>query len=181
MASVWYDAGNSNFEQFTAAFPGEGPVDYDVLIQALSNGDVEARVAISEWLLDRGAKPSRVGVRNAATAAHVLVDQAWHDFELEAPLLRRLLDLGVDVNAVAPRSGTALQLLSGKFKYSDEELSPFYDVFFERPDLDLLKPGWRGFSTLQLARNAEDSRALLVTRMEQYLTDRGIAVPEREV
>ena len=59
-----------------------------------------------------------------------------HDFELEAPLLRRLLDGGADINLRSPRFGYPLEALSW-MAATDDDLQPFYDVVFARPDIDM--------------------------------------------
>jgi hypothetical protein len=141
---------------------------------ALGNGDPGARVAIANRLLDDGADPTVTIAPEHYTTVHVLLGQNAHDAPAEAPLLERLLDAGVDVNAVAGRGrGTALQTLTATGKYSDADLAPFYDVLFARPDLDLLRPGAAGLSTLEHARRGGPTRTSLVERIEQYLRDHG--------
>ncbi|WP_143517531.1 hypothetical protein [Pseudonocardia sp. MH-G8] len=54
-----------------------------------------------------------------------------------------------------------------------EDLVPIYDVFFARPDLDLLRPGLDGRQVLENFRLWADGRADLVARAEAYLAGRG--------
>lgn len=168
---------------------GEFFQDYDssvldpteVLRGALANSDVEARLLIARRALEDGADVTSVAGSERVSVVHVLLGQPTHDFEREPELLREIFDAGADVNWVSPRSGTPLQTLAGTAKFTDEELAPFYDVFFARPDLDLLKRGYRGWSTLEMVRRNGPRRAGLLARVEQYLTERGIVLPERDV
>lgn len=147
---------------------------------AVSNEDLEARVVIAGRSLLDGADVTRVLGAECVSVVHILLGQLTHDLEREPELIRAILDAGADVNWVSPRWGTPVQTLAGNARFTDGELAPFYDVFFARPDLDLLKPGSRGWSTLETVRRNGPRRAALLARGEQYLTDRGIAVPERE-
>ncbi len=146
---------------------------------AVGNPDPEARVAIATRLLDDGADATALLAPQGYTALHILFGAAEHDVVAEAPLVERLLDAGLDVNAVAARSGTALQTLASQLKFSDETLAPFYDVLFARPDLDLLVPGKMGRSSLESARRLVEKRGALVARMEEYLSRRGERTGER--
>ena len=148
-----------------------------LLLIALGNNDPANRVAIANYLLDVGADATALALPERYTALHILLGQNEHDFEAEAVLLKRLLDGGADVNGVAGRGwGTPLQTLASELRFSDEMLSPFYDVLFARPDLDLLRVGKSGRSTLQSARLLE--RQDLVARMETYLHDHGLSADD---
>lgn len=175
-AAEYWDA-RKFFEQFGPRI--EDPTT--ALRGAMANEDLEARVVITGQCLLDGADVTRVFGSERVSVVHILLGQLTHDFEREPELLREILDAGADVNWVSPRWGTPLQTLAGTAKFTDDELAPFYDVFFSRPDLDLLKPGYRGWSTLEMVRRNGPRRAALLPRVEQYLTDRGVAVPEREV
>lgn len=175
-AAEYWDA-RRFFEQF-------GPRIMDpttALRGAVSNEDLEARVVIAGQCLLDGADVTRVFGSERVSVVHVLLGQLSHDFEREPELLREILIEGADVNGVSTRWGTPLQTLAGTAKFTDEELAPFYDVFFSRPELDLLKPGYRGWSTLEMVRRNGPRRAGLLARVEQYLTERGIVLPERDV
>ena len=149
-----------------------------LLLIALGNNDPANRLAIANYLLDVGADATALALPERYTALHILFGQNTHDFEAEAVLLKRLLDGGADVNGVSGRGwGTPLQTLASQLKFSDETLSPFYDVLFARPDLDLLCKGEAGRSTLQSARLSQRRQAL-VTRMETYLHDHGLSADD---
>ncbi|WPF82358.1 hypothetical protein SANBI_003712 [Sanguibacter sp. 4.1] len=186
MTAAFTKAKTGTLDEFLGVYSPSGASEtgmggMTLLCRALGNRHLDARVAIASRLLDDGADPSTVIPPDGYNALHILFGQAVHDPEAEAPLVRRLLDGGADVNAVAVRWGTPLQTLADNQKYADDELAPLYDELFARDDLDLLVPGAQGRSTLESARLLGDERADLVRRMEQYLTDRGVAVPEREV
>lgn len=150
-----------------------------VLLAALGNTDPAARVAIANRVLDDGADAAVVSP-SGSSALHVLLGQVHHDYPAEATLLRRLLDGGADVNAVMPKFGTPLQTLNAQLNRSDEQFAPFYDVLFARSDLDLLKPGRNGLTSLASARKARHFRQALLQRMETYLRNHGIDVPPEE-
>lgn len=121
---------------------------FDTLLTlALSNSDTTQRVAIAHRLLDDGADVLR------ERPLHVLLGRNDHDFVNEALLLERMLEQGADVNEIYPGFGTPLETIAAKFKFSDVQLAPFYDVLLARPDLDLL---------------------------QQSLADRGIPIPPPE-
>jgi hypothetical protein len=154
-------------------------VNYDgfasgtLLTLGLANDDPASRVAIASRLLDDGADVT------IGHPLHVLVGQNTHDFVSEAILLERMLDAGADVNEVMPNdNATPLEAAASKFKFSDRDLTPFYDVFLSRPDIDLLAPGLDGRPVLVNLRKWYALRADLVERAEKLLTERGIALPE---
>ncbi|GIM62705.1 hypothetical protein Pve01_92910 [Planomonospora venezuelensis] len=140
---------------------------------ALANPDPVQRVALANRLIDDG-----VGV-DRWQPLHVLFGRNDHDFELEAPLVQRMLEEGADVNRVVRDKlrGTPLESLAGKGKFSDRVLAPFYDVLLAWPELDLLQTSSHDRSVLTNLRKLVPIRAELVERAEQTLRDRGIAVP----
>lgn len=146
-----------------------------LLWEALLNRDDAARTAIVTRLLDDGADPSIA--RRGTTALHVLLDGNQHTPEAEAPLLAMMLERGASVNAVDPTVGTPLETIAARFKFTDDDLKPFYDVLFDRKDLALLQTSIYGDTVLTNLRKWSAQRAGLVARAEAYLTDRGIPVP----
>lgn len=143
-----------------------------LLEQAVGNSNLEARVQIAHRLLDDGADVRR------GRPVHVLVGAANHDFEAEAPLLERMLDQGADVNQVVPKRGTPLEAVAAQFKFSDRDLTPFYDVLLTRPDIDFTTPGLGGRSVLVNLRTWYAKRAALVERVEALMTERGLPLPD---
>ena len=109
-----------------------------LLMLVLRHREPAIRVVLAQRLLDDGADV-RKGI-----PLHVMGRAYDHDFEGEPPMLARMLDVGADVNLVVPRDGTPLEAFAQTFKFTDDQLAPFYDVFFARDDLDLLKPSMSG-------------------------------------
>ena len=151
--------------------------DYDgtttLLNLALANPDPVQRVALACRLIDDGVGADRW------QPLHVLFGRNDHDFELEAPLVQRMLDEGADVNRVVrdKKRGTPLEYLAGMGKFSDRDLAPFYDALLAWPALDLLQTSSHDRAVLANLRKMAPIRAELVRRAEQVLHDRGIAVP----
>jgi hypothetical protein len=183
MAHKYWYINKWNYEEFEAVYePQDATAWLDsrgatVLQLALRNRVPATLVAITNRLLDDGADATLITRSEQVNVLHLLFSQKRHDFALEVPLVGRLLDSGADLNWVSPVWGTPLQILNGQGKFSDAELAPFYDVIFARPEVDLLKPGERGWSSLESVRRAGPRRSDLRERMEAYLTQHGQAVP----
>lgn len=140
MASLVFVAKSGSYEEFLreytpadASYKGAG--GRTLLFQSVANKDVEARVAITTRLLDDGADPSVVS--DGINVLHVLFGQRTHDAAYEAPMLRRLIDGGADINQVSKRSGPPLAVLIQHGPSPETERVPFYDVIFDQPKLDL--------------------------------------------
>ena len=176
-SAVYGAASRGSYDEFDAAYEaGDATLDFSgrsLLGLALGNDDPAARVAIATRLLDDGADVSQHG-----NELHILLGATAHDFDAEPALLKRMLDAGADVNGVVPKFGTPLEALSDVFKFSDATLAPFYDVLFERPDLDLLKQGNFNKSVYANLKQVSAKRADLLARAQAYLTARGIPIPE---
>ncbi|WP_433343786.1 hypothetical protein [Micromonospora sp. CA-111912] len=134
---------------------------------ALTNVVPAARAGIAAVLLDDGAD-ARSTAADGVNTLHAMLGSAALDPAFEAPVLRRLIDGGADVNGVANKFGTPLQVLIAQFRYTDEVLAPFYDVIFSYGDLDLLKVGAYDKSAYAMTVKSARRQALRV-RMEQYL------------
>ncbi|ART70531.1 hypothetical protein BTO20_20090 [Mycobacterium dioxanotrophicus] len=106
-----------------------------LLFKSVANRDVEARVAITMRLLDDGADPSVAS--EGINVLHVLFDQRTHDTSFEAPMLRRLIDGGADINLFSKRFGPPLAVLIQHGPSPETACVPFYDVIFDQPNLDL--------------------------------------------
>lgn len=144
-----------------------------LLMRALRNGDPASRVAIATRLLDDGADAG-AAAESQVNALHVLLSATAHDFTAETHLLARLLDAGADINADSgSRWGTPLQTLSRMFKFSDEELAPFYDVLFARPYLDVKTRSEVGRSVAESAEAAIGHRADLLERCQAHAAQHG--------
>jgi hypothetical protein len=156
---------------------------------ALGRHDKEGRIGISNFLLDDGADATYIRRRNGSThTLGLLIDRA--DLAASAQdvaLFRRLLDAGADINAVDKKYGTPVQWLGEKLMNVDESLGvPFYDVIFARVDLDLFKIGAgkkSSYRTAELDRDYfaklnEGQFSILWTRVQQYVREHGLVVPE---
>lgn len=183
---VWFLAANAPFDEFVAAFQaGDAVRDFGegqtLLHRSLTNGNLSARLAISSFLLDEGADATALsgvgGERN--TVLHALLGRGDHDVPAEAPLLRRLVDAGADINHFSGRFRTPLLTITRQAKFSDATLAPFYDVFFAQSHLELLataKDGRSVYESIQLM--GEPRRSDLKARAADYLTARGQQPPE---
>jgi hypothetical protein len=172
-------AAYGTLEQFLAVYePGQARTYTDVtgatpLLLALGNTDPVARAAIAHHLLDDGADATAVWGDARLTTLHLLLGHNRHDVAADATLLERLLHAGADINAVAGAGrGTSIQTLAARLTVTDEELAPFDDVLLARPDLDLLRPGTAGRSSLVSARLSRRRRGL-AARMEDHLRRHG--------
>ena len=77
-----------------------------------------------------------------------------------------MLDAGAGVNESMAKFGTPLETIAAKFKFSDIDLAPFYDVLLARPDLDLLQKSIYGRTVLGNLRHWSGGRGELVVRAE---------------
>ena len=165
-------ARRGSVEEFEAAYdPSRKDTAYatgSLLSLALQNPDHAARVAIANRLLDDGADVTE------HDPVHVLCAHGDHDFEAEPALLKRMLDAGADVNKVLPRFGTPLEALASVMKFEDDELAPFYDVLFARPDLDLGRESESGRTVVENIRKLPPpKRGDLMARADAHLADHG--------
>ena len=173
---LYHAAHGGTYTEFMATYRSSdamGPEGSRLLEIALGR-EPEVRVAMASRLLDDGANPATKD-EDGLTMLHILVDGHYHDFGAEAPLLQRLLNGGADVNAVHKKRGTPLETVASLFKYDETQLTPLYDVFVARPDLDPLKISAYGHTVLSNIRRWD--RPLLAGRLEEYLRERGIDVP----
>lgn len=109
-----------------------------LLFKSVTNPDIDARVAITERLLDDGADPSVVS--NGVNVLHVFFGTRVHDAEKEVLMLRRLIEGGADINQVSKRSGPPLAVLIEHGPRPESACLPFYDVIFAQPNLDFTVP-----------------------------------------
>lgn len=167
-------AKRADLASFAAAYDPEvtpfftsGSTGQTVLFGALANRDPQTRVAMANRLLDDSADASIVTTASGTTLLHVLLGQRACDPIAEAPLLRRLLDGGADVNRIHPRDGAPLAMLLRRQGLSHDDRAPLYDVFFERPDLDLEKPA----SKVHTVREMIEKTAPRVPVLQRLLHD----------
>lgn len=150
--SLIYVAKRGSFDEFmkeydpsiAAAFRSGGET---LLFFSVANRDVDARVAITMRLLDDGADPSVVS--NGINVLHILFSpNKKHDAQLEAPMLRRLIEGGADINQVSKKWGPPLLGLIENGPLDENAAVPFYDVIFDQPNLNLSATRGEGQFTL---------------------------------
>lgn len=140
----WYSAKGDPFDRFVAQYDRDVALDYKdsrggaVLLGAVRNPDPRERAQIAGLLLDDGADASYVSAGDKINALHVLLSNSFKriDVEYDAPLLKRLIEAGADVNLRSPRFGRPIELLR-RLPLPDEESFQLADAFFSSPDIDL--------------------------------------------
>lgn len=152
MASPIIVAKTGSFDEFMTAYEPTMAASYvsagqTLLFSSVANRDTDSRVAITTRLLDDGADPSVVAA--GVNVLHVLFGYRGHDAGREAPMLGRLIDGGADVNLVSKRFGPPLIGVMINGPRPETANVPFYDAFFERPNLDLSVPAVRSQRTLR--------------------------------
>lgn len=140
-----------------------------LLLMSLQNKDLASRYTVSNFLLDHGA-PVNTSGNGGATALHVLFGQVSHDVTEDAHLARRLIDAGADVNA-RDDNGRLPFLEVVNMKYSDDDLKPIYDLWFEQPNADFTTVSAHGVSPITFAKKLP-FRSAVVARMEKYVGER---------
>lgn len=176
-----YLAQKSSVEKFLAAYQPEmargssAGGSLNALSGAVTNRDLEARVFITNRLLDDGADPSVSG-DDGTNLLHQLFFQREHDFVAEAPVLARLFAGGADINEYSPKWGRPLQVLMENRGLRDRLLGPFYDVIFAQPGIDWevpvsLKSQAEKRTLRELVEAAGERRPEMLRRMREYLAD----------
>lgn len=157
-------------EEFFANYaPSElGRLDDGVslLFQALRNTNPASRYEVANFLLDQGCPLGGRG-NGGATVLHVLFGQVKHDIASDTALGRRLIERGADINALDDRRRLPfLEVLAMKF--SDDDLKPIYDLWFEQAVPDFTTASVDGLSPLGAAKKIP-YRATILARMEEYV------------
>lgn len=162
----------TEYDPQTTPFYRSEAVGDTVLFGAVANRDPDARVAITNRLLDDGADPSIV-THSGTTVLHVLLTNPESRPASDAPLLRRLLAGGAPINRIDKKRGAPLAILFDNYTLEDDEAEPLYEAFFERADLDLDAPGNMGLRTVRESiEMAARSRPLPHRMMLDYDTRR---------
>lgn len=144
--SMWHPARKLTLqefiEQYRALPANERTTENatDALFGSMSNAKVRDRVGIASFLLTEGADPANIEAGgDRVNVLHALLSHRRgqeRDFAVEAPLLQRLLDGGADINQRSPRFGYPVDGLPD-LELFDGDITPFLDVVFSRPELDL--------------------------------------------
>ncbi|BDF68808.1 hypothetical protein CE91St43_27800 [Oscillospiraceae bacterium] len=133
-----------------------------LLIYGLRNTHHDA-YEITNFLLDEGLSP-KVKTKDGQTTLHLLFGRCDHDLEATIALTKRLLEGGADVNALDRNNESALVWLI-HMGYTDEELTPLYDLWFQYPQKCLsTKSAWN-ITPIELAEKVP-YRAKLLNRLK---------------
>ena len=129
-----------SIEGFLAEYdPADLPNQEDALFGAVSNENLDLKLNITMRLLSDGA--SAAYVESGINVLHVLFGRMEaRRPEQEAPMVRALIEAGADVNQYSRRYPTPLMMMLNEDHLPGEQSAPFYDVFLDRPELDLTLP-----------------------------------------
>lgn len=136
-----------------------------LLFYSISNNNLDARYAITNYLLDEGVQVTGVSEENE-TLLHILLSRVNHDLPKTIELCERLIEKGIDINKVDSKNRLALQYLID-MKYTDQELKPLYLLWFSQAKVLVnIKNHW-GKSPMELAESMP-YRQELVRIMHDY-------------
>ena len=137
MTSIFAVAHRGTFDQFKALFADgdEKRVRWgkSLFIEALSNTDPAQRYPLCDFLLDHDCVLD-AGTTDGTNPFHILFAQGARDVDRDVALCRRLLDRGVALGQPDKNGCIPLVHLISTQEYSDEELTPLYDLVFASPD-----------------------------------------------
>ena len=156
MTSIFTVAHRGTFDQFKELFSDgdEKRVRWgkSLFIEALSNTDPAQRYPMCDFLLDR--------------------DCVLDDVDRDVALCRRLMDRGVPLGQADKHGCIPLVHLISTQQYSDEELTPLYDLVFASPDpgFDIELTG--SHDTMYDVARRWPHRQALADRIARYLEAR---------
>lgn len=166
---MFFSAKRQSLNEFLTNFHKENIDDAKLgsplIFHAMSNNDPTNRYEIVKFLIDEGVNLNVSNAENE-TLFHVLFSRQKQSFEETIILAKFLLDAEVDINHLDSKNRVAFQWLINS-KYSDKELTLFYDWFFSNKKLVLsVKNDW-GFSPIDLIQK-NTSRVDLLKRINSY-------------
>jgi len=174
VVAALFSRGTSRFEGVYE--PGLANLcEYDVSLLMhvlLEETDPGARAFWVGRLLDDGADP-RVGLADGYGVFHALCANKILAPDVDAGLMRRLVECGADVNQLSKREGYPLQVLITRTNVTDDFLMPIYEVFLEQPDLDVLLVDRFGVGVLEQARMWYPHHPRLAVLLEDYARAHG--------
>lgn len=109
---------------------------------------------------------------DGASLLHILLGAVKHDPARDAAIAQVLIDHGETFNCLDYRKRLPLQYLLPLHRYSDEDLTPIYDVVFASPDPGFTAVVDGGKPFHELVRAFEDRQAL-ADRIDEYLRAQG--------
>ncbi|MFD9826163.1 hypothetical protein ACFWXB_01665 [Tsukamurella tyrosinosolvens] len=141
---VW-TAQDGTYEEFMKSYAGTDvqrnistylPADRTLLWLSVRNKDADARVAISNQLIDDGVNVPYVD--NNLNVLNIFLGNKHLVPAKDAPLLRRLLQEGADMNLYHRSKGmegsTPVTALLMNMSLTEEEKIPMYEVLLEFPE-----------------------------------------------
>ena len=182
VTSTAYDADSMTAQEFFAEHPEVGPgTDREVLTaflpKSLCNKDLASRLLLANLFLDWGADPSVVDSEKS-NVLHSMVYR-WIDPAREAPLFKRLMELGADPNQRSPRYGWPITIMLVDPHFTEQDLAPVYDALFEHPHLEFLEPAPRSGQTMwDLVWRGQGNNPGVVARTQRYILEHvGVPIP----
>ena len=157
----------TSIDEFLAIYdPADLPNQDDALFGAVSNNNLDLKLSITMRLLNDGA--SAAYVESGINVLHVLFGRMEaRRPEQEAPMVRALIEAGADVNLYSRRYPTPLIMMLDEDHLPGEQSAPFYDVFLDRPELDLTLP-----VRYQSNRTVRDGLEYMATHTRPFLGER---------
>lgn len=136
-----------------------------LIFAAAANTKLDVRYEICNFLLDRNIDVTTLNSENQSIL-HVLLGHIEQDISELTSLCKRIIDHGVDINALDKRRTVALKLILA-MKYTDTELAPLYNLWFSQPHVKLnVRDKW-GLTPIEFAKKFP-FRDDIVKRMMSY-------------
>ncbi|KXO96506.1 Uncharacterised protein (plasmid) [Tsukamurella tyrosinosolvens] len=177
MDDHWYSsaypaASMGTYDNFIAVYEGSEdeasiqnhtePKDNTLLWKAAHNRNVDARLAICNRLIDDGIDVAYED--NKTNVLHLYFSNRTFEPEKEAPLLRRLLEGGADLN-LQPSKGYSplMTFMTNPRLLPDEVKVPFFNVLLEFPEFVYREPDgslrWPMIPSLTACIEAHEAKA----------------------
>lgn len=173
--NIFLTANMETFEDFVALYvPGDearANRGRSLFSYALGNCEAEERYKIVDLLLERNPSFAHKS-GDGASLLHILLGAVKHDPARDAAIAQVLIDHGETFNCLDYRKRLPLQYLLPLHRYSDEDLTPIYDVVFASPDPGFTAVVDGGKPFHELVRAFEDRQAL-ADRIDEYLRAQG--------
>ncbi len=173
--NIFLTANMETFEDFVALYvPGDearANRGRSLFSYALGNCEAEERYKIVDLLLERNPSFAHMS-GDGASLLHILLGAVKHDPARDAAIAQVLIDHGETFNCLDYRKRLPLQYLLPLHRYSDEDLTPIYDVVFASPDPGFTAVVDGGKPFHELVRAFEDRQAL-ADRIDEYLRAQG--------
>lgn len=176
MDDHWYSsaypaASMGTYDNFIAVYEGSEdeasiqnhtePKDNTLLWKAAHNRDVDARIDICNRLIDDGIDVAYED--NKTNVLHVYFSNRTFEPEKEAPLLRRLLEGGADLNLQPSKGYSPLITFISNPRLREPQRAPFYNVLLDFPEFVYREPDgslrWPHRETLTACIEAHEAKA----------------------